>query len=157
MKNLILYLVLGVFFACGSSKVIKQSEKTLKGSWSLSSITYSKTGDYNVTLFNDVSKECFEGSDWQFIPNNNTGTYYINSDNCNIGERYFNFSIQEIDEATGYYDFLLKPTNEKGKSENNAGFRMRLTSLSETSMQWQQTVNTNGAPFIINMNFTKSQ
>ena len=83
--------------------------------------------------------------------------YNINNINCNTGERYFNFTIQETDEVTGYYDFLLKPTNEKGKSETNAGFRMRLTSLSETSMQWQQTVNTNGAPFIINMNFTKSQ
>ena len=157
MKKLILYLIIGSLLSCGSSKVVKQSEKTIKGNWSLSSITYSKTGDYDVTLLNDTSKECFEGSLWQFIPNNNTGLYNISNTSCNTGERYFNFAIQEIDEVTGYYDFLLKPTNEKGKSETNSGFRMRLTSLSETSMQWQQTVSTNGAPFIINMNFTKSQ
>ncbi|MDX1318459.1 MAG: lipocalin, partial [Xanthomarina gelatinilytica] len=98
---------------------------------------------------------CFEGSTWQFIPNNNTGVYTINDSSCELGERYFVFTIQEIDETTGLYDFLLKPTNKKGKSETNQGFRLRLNALSETNMQWQQTVSVNNKPFTIFMNFTK--
>ena len=65
------------------------------------------------------------------------------------------FTIQEIDAQTGLYDFLLKPTNEKGKSETNQGFRLSLTSLSDTTMQWQQTVSVDGSPFTITMNFNK--
>ncbi|WP_026754256.1 lipocalin family protein [Sediminibacter sp. Hel_I_10] len=157
MKKLFVLLITATLMACGASKTVRQSEKVIKGNWSLNTVTYSKTGEYDVTLLNDTSKECFENSQWQFIPNNNTGLYSIIDSNCNTGDRYFSFTIQEVNEVTGYYDFLLKPTNEKGKSETNAGFRLRLTELSENTMQWQQTVTTNGQPFIINMNFTKSQ
>ena len=136
--------------------MVRQSKKVMKGDWTLSSINYNQPGTFNVKLLNDASKECFEGSSWQFIPNNNTGNYTVNNTNCSTGMRYFIFTIQEINEVTGLYDFLLKPTNEKKKSEtNNVGFRLQLTQLSDTDMQWQQTVSLEGKPFIINMNFTK--
>ena len=136
--------------------MVRQSKKVMKGDWTLSSINYNQPGTFNVKLLYDASKECFEGSSWQFIPNNNTGNYTVNNTNCSTGMRYFIFTIQEINEVTGLYDFLLKPTNEKKKSEtNNVGFRLQLTQLSDTDMQWQQTVSLEGKPFIINMNFTK--
>ncbi|WOD44820.1 lipocalin family protein [Hwangdonia lutea] len=154
MKHLLILLLTVTFVSCGSTKTVRQAKKTIKGNWTLTSVTYNKTGTYNVTLLNDASKACFEGSTWQFVPNNNTGTYAINQTACNTGERYFNFTIQEVDAQTGLYDFLLKPTNEKGKSETNQGFRIKLKALSETSMQWEQTVLVDGAPFVITMNFT---
>lgn len=154
MRNLLLVLLAVVFVSCGASKTVRQAKKTIKGNWSLTSVTYNKTGTYNVSLLNDVSKTCFENSTWQFIPNNNTGTYAITNTECDTGDRYFNFAIQEIDAQTGLYDFLLKPTNEKGKSETNQGFRIKLKALSETSMQWEQTVSLDGAPFVITMNFS---
>jgi hypothetical protein len=153
-KVLLLFLAIGLI-SCGSSKTIRDSKKVIKGDWTLSTITYSKTGKYNVTLLNDTSKDCFEGSTWQFIPNNNTGTYTINESSCSTGIRNFVFTIQEIDTQSGLYDFLLKPTNEKNRSETNQGFRLKLTALSDTNMQWQQTVSVDGTPFIINMNFAK--
>ena len=155
MKRVLLILLAIGLISCGTSKTVRDSKKVIKGEWTLNKIDYSALGTYNVTLLDDASKACFEGSAWQFIPNNNTGTYTINSTNCSSGMRYFNFTIQEIDEQTGLYSFLLKPTNEKGKSETNHGFRLKLTALSETNMQWQQTVTVDGKPFIINMNFKK--
>ena len=143
--------------ACSASKGVRTAEKTIKGNWSLSTITYSKTGDYNVSLLNDVSKACLESSTWQFIPNNHTGLYSIVNSNCDMGERHFNFTVQEVNAQSGQYDFLLKPTNEKGKSETNQGFRFNIKTLTDTKMQWQQTVYANGTPFIINMNFVKIQ
>jgi len=142
-------------WSCGSSKIVRQSEKTIKGQWILSSINYSEAGTYNVTLFNDSSKKCFEQSTWQFIPNNNTGFYSIINSTCDVGDRNFAFTIQETDPETGLYNFLLKPTNAKGKSENNQGFRLKLSQLSDLAMQWQQTVTVNGKPFTISMNFSK--
>ncbi|MFB9055486.1 lipocalin family protein [Mariniflexile ostreae] len=153
-KFLILCLSIGLL-SCGSSKTVRDSKKVIKGSWTLNSITYSKTGKYNVTLLNDTSKDCFEGSTWQFVPNNNTGTYSINEASCSTGMRNFVFTIQEVNAETGFYDFLLKPTDEKYRSETNQGFRLELKSLSDTTMQWQQTVSVDGTPFIINMNFIK--
>lgn len=155
MKKAILMVFAIILMSCGSSKVVNNAEKTIKGNWSLSSITYDKLGTYDVTLLNDAKKECFEASTWQFIPNNHTGTYSIINGDCATGDRYFNFTIQEVSYETGHYDFLLKPTNEKGKSDTNQGFRMKITLLTDTEMQWEQTVNVNGSPFVINMNFNK--
>jgi hypothetical protein len=155
MKRVILlFLAIGLI-SCGSSKTIRNSKTAIKGNWTLSTLTFSKTGKYNVTLLNDTSKNCFEGSTWQFVPNNNTGTYSINDLSCSTGIRSFVFTIQEVNSETGVYDFLLKPTDERNNSETNQGFRFSIKALSDTTMQWQQTIMADGEPFIINMNFTK--
>lgn len=141
--------------SCGTSKTVRDSKKVVKGFWTLNSITYDQAGKYNVTLLNDTSKNCFEGSTWQFIPNNNTGTYSINETSCTTGVRNFVFTIQEVNPQTGLYDFLLKPTDAKYKSDTNQGFRLSLMSLSDTSMVWGQTVYVEDKPFAITMNFVK--
>ena len=151
MKKLIILMFVASLFSCGASKNLRTKEKTIKGNWVLNKITYSKTGDYNVTMFNDATKECLEGSTWKFVPNNNSGVYSISRANCIAGDRGFIFVIQEINETSGYYDFLLKPKN----NESNIGFRVELSELSESTMKWQQYLTVNGTPFIINMNFVK--
>ncbi|CAH8282934.1 lipocalin-like protein [Mariniflexile fucanivorans] len=156
MKKLILLCVAITILSCGASKTVRVSKKVIKGDWVLNSITYNQSGTFNATLLNDASKACFEGSTWQFVPNNNTGVYSINDATCATGERYFVFTIQEVDAETGLYDFLLKPTDEKHKSETNQGFRLKLSALSDTDMQWQQSVNVGGSPLTINMNFSKN-
>lgn len=156
MKKLLLFSTIAMFaLACGTPKTVQESRKVIKGYWSLDKIEYSKSGTFNVKLLNDTSKECFEGSNWRFIPNNNTGIYTIQNGNCPNGDRNFIFDIQEMDVKTGLYDFLLKPTNEKNKSENNVGFRLRLAQLTGNSMKWEQTVSLEGQPFTITMNFSK--
>lgn len=145
--------------SCGSSvkstKGTRTAAKTIKGEWTLSSVTYNQTGKYDITLLKDTSKECFEGSYWKFVPNNYRGLYAINKAGCAGGDRNFIFVIQEVDASTGYYDFLLKPTNEKYQSETNEGIRLHLAYLSDTEMRWEQTVRVDGKPFVISMNFTK--
>ena len=155
MKKTLLLLITVSLFACGTSKTVRTSHKVIKGNWILNSITYSEKGTYNVSLLNDASKVCFEGSIWQFVPNNNTGIYNINNADCSTGARNFVFTIKEIDEQTGLYDFLLKPTDEKYKSVTNTGFRLNLSALSDTDMQWEQTVLVDGESFTITMNFNK--
>ncbi len=157
MKKIILLISLIVLItSCSTPKTVIQSKKVIKGDWTLDNITYSKEGTFNVTLLNDTSKECFEGSLWHFIPNNNTGNYTISNTDCNTGSRFFRFTIQEVNKDNGLYAFLLKPTNEKYKSDDyNRGFRMNLSELSDTTMQWKQTLSVDGEPFTINMNFSK--
>lgn len=160
MKKYLLILVTALLVvSCGPSKTAIEARKTFKGDWVLNNITYpSNTGDFNVTLFNEASANCFQGSMWSFVSNNNTGTYTLQGPNCTAaGERYFNWSIDEENTArAGGYDFLLKPTDERNRSTTgNQGFRINLVELSETSMTWEQTVTLEGSPFVIRMNFTK--
>ncbi|MCB0458021.1 MAG: lipocalin family protein [Flavobacteriaceae bacterium] len=156
MKRLtLLALFSALVFSCGTPKTVTESKKVLKGYWSLDDISYSEKGTFTVKLLNDTSRECFTGSSWRFIPNNHTGIYTIDNSNCPSSDRHFIFDIQEMNSETGLYDFLLKPTDEKKKSENNVGFRLRLVQLTDTSMKWEQTVSLDGKPFTITMKFSK--
>lgn len=156
-KILLLALIVATTISCGAPKTVQESKKVLKGYWSLDEISYNKSGTFNVTVFNDTSAECFEGSTWRFIPNNNTGRYSIENSDCPTGERNFIFTIVEIDPASGLYDFIIKPTDAKGKSEDKSGFRLHLAQLSENNMRWEQTVSLDGEPFKIKMDFSKIQ
>ena len=156
MKRIFILLIFSILIlSCSTPKTVIQSKKVMKGEWVLNSVTVNEKGNFSVSLFNDASKDCFEGSVWRFIPNNNSGLYSITSENCISGNRYFVFTIQEINKENQLYDFLLKPTNEKLKSENNTGFRINLTQLTETEMEWKQTVLSDKLPIIITMSFTK--
>lgn len=161
MKKITFLVLAMLAVACGGSSSVskpresKVANKTIKGEWTLESVTYNQKGKFEIVLLSDTSKECFEGSTWKFVPNNNRGSYNIVNDDCSTGQRNFVFVVQEIDKASGYYDFLLKPTNEKYQSETNQGIRLRLAHLSETSMVWEQTLNVDGKPFVISMNFVK--
>ena len=155
MKKLTFALITLILLSCGTSKAVLESKKAIKGQWLLETITYSESGSFNVKLLKDVSVECFKGTIWQFIPNNNTGTYDINGENCESGTRHFIFTIEDVDSATGFQSFLLKPTDERKKSETNEGFKLQLTQLSDATMQFQQSVTLEGKPFKINMNFSK--
>lgn len=161
MKKILSLLVMGLVLAsCGGSSVkstkgTRTAAKSIKGEWTLSSVTYNQPGKYDVNLLKDTSKECFEGSYWKFVPNNYRGIYSIEKAGCATGDRHFIFVIEEVDATTGYYDFLLKPTNGKYQSQTNQGIRMRLAYLSDNEMKWEQTLRVDGKPFVISMNFTK--
>lgn len=154
-KILILFSAVAFLVSCSAPKAVRDSKKVMKGEWVLNSVTHNESGTYKIVLYDDADLECFEGSTWRFIPNNNTGVYSIGSAGCAAGDRNFIFTIDQIDAASGYYDFLLKPTDSRGKSETNQGYRMRLAQLSENTMTWEQNLTLDGKPFKLNMNFTK--
>lgn len=158
MKKILLVLLIGFLAsACKTSEVVQESRKTLKGYWNLDEINYDGAdGIYNVVLFNDTSAECFAGSTWRFIPNNNFGNYEIKGVNCAPGKRYFVWSIPDPGTNASSYDILLKPTNENMKStQGGIGFRLNIKYLSENQLTFTQTVQVDGKPFKIVMNFSK--
>ena len=152
-------LVLSTLFliSCGSSAVVKEARATMNGDWMLNSITYpGNEENLQVTLLNDVPAKCLENSSWNFISNNNTGSYEPAGLGCQQGPNFFIWSVSEVDEAGGNYDLLFKPTDADHKSTTgNQGYRLNLTNLSGDRMVWEQTINFEGKPFTIRMNFTK--
>src|SRR5690554_8086585 len=81
-------LALGVLslamFSCKTATSTKNDVATqikLKGEWTLVDVNYS--AGYKVTSFDVADANCFEGSQWKLIPNNNSGTVTLNNpDNC---------------------------------------------------------------------------
>ncbi len=144
-------------FACKSTQPIRQAEKILKGNWTLTKVSYSRPGTFNVKLYNDAGANCFEGSIWQFIPNNNTGTYQFTTDGCDTSVKNIKWTIP-LQGAQQTYNFMMKPLTVKKKSiEGNKGFRTTLESLDGSQMVWSQKLEFEGKPFKITMNFVKSE
>lgn len=158
MKKLgITLLIATLFVSCSLSKVEKSARKTVDGNWVLNSVTYDADGVFNTQLFNDVTTSCFEDSQWFFRSTNSTGTYNIINSECSTGERHFRWSANEIGKNTGNFDFTMKFTDEKKKDlDKNTGFRMNLRYLDDNSMQITQTIQFEGKPFNINLNFTRT-
>lgn len=158
MKKAILSLfAVALLTSCGATRIENQAQRTMKGDWTLNRISYpDASGIFTVNLFDDASASCFTGSDWNFIPNNNHGSYTINSGSCATGTRNFIFDVIETAPDSGVFDFTLKPVAEgENPRKNNTGYRMNLVSLSENSMVWEQYVTLDGKPFTIRMNFSK--
>lgn len=155
-KIALMLLMLGTLVSCGTSAIVKEANQTMKGDWVLTSITYpGNESDLKVTLFNDVSSDCLENSKWNFIANNNTGSYVPNGMTCGNETRFFRWSVQEVNKETGNYDFMLKPTDADFKSATDQGFRIDIKNLDQNQMVWEQTITFEGEPFTIRMNFNK--
>lgn len=158
MKKIgITLLAATLFVSCSLSKVEKSARRTVDGNWQLNSVTYDEKGVFNTHLLNDGLATCFENSQWFFRSNNSTGTYNILNSDCSTGVRNFRWAANEIGKDSGVFDFTLKFTDDKKKDfEKNTGYRMNLKYLDDNHMQITQTIQFEGKPFNINMNFTKT-
>lgn len=157
-KFAVLILSMAFLVSCGTSKVVNEARRTMNGDWQLTSITYpGNDQNVQVSLLNDIPARCLEGSTWNFISNNNTGSIVSSGMNCDSETKFFIWSIDDSNAAMNSYDLMFKPTNADYKSETgNRGYRINLTNLSEDQMVWEQTVSFEGKPFTIRMNFNKN-
>ena len=156
-KIAVLILSMAFLVSCGTSQVANEARKTMSGDWQLTSITYpGNDQNVQVSLLDDIQARCLENSSWNFISNNNTGSYEPSGMNCDANPRFFIWSIDDTNAAAGNFDLMFKPTNSDHKSESgNIGYRLNLTNLSGSQMVWEQTVQFEGRPFTIRMNFNK--
>ncbi len=146
--------------SCSSSKKAASpvaQREDVKGNWVLNNITYDgiPSGQkVKITLLDEGSDACLTGSTWS-LPNNGNGSYTINSTaaGCTTGQRNIVWSYQKSgDQAIFQYKIL--PGGIKPKNVTD-GYRFKLVSASETSMQLQSEVSFEGKPLYINYSFSK--
>lgn len=153
-SNLIIAFLAILITGCASTNAVKNTEKSINGNWSLSSITYDGNGSFNSTLFQDSDTSCFMDSSWYFISNNNRGTYKLN-DTCSTIQRKFIWTIPGDKSATAG-ELLLKITDEDYKSASNDGYKLKITSLTEYTMTLTIETFVDGQKVDVNLNFNKS-
>jgi|SRR5690554_3065385 len=155
-KSMLLVALVFCLAACGSSEVVREARKTINGDWVLASVEYPQNaGSVNVNLLSDESAGCFENSSWNFISNNNTGTYQLGGTECPEEPRFFTWAVEEA--GANEYFLTLKPTDSRQNSNmDNQGFRLVLNDLTQDRMVWEQTIRFEGSPFTIRMNFIKN-
>ncbi|MBW1298358.1 lipocalin [Aquimarina litoralis] len=159
MKILRFILLLAIVSSCGTANKFTRAAKiSMNGVWILKDITYetNSRATYNITILDNISLSCLEDTIWEFIANNNTGSYSLSGSTCS-NKGVFNFIWSIPKELYGYtHSVLLKPVDNKMKSTiNNKGYRMQLYDLDSINMIWSYDMIVDGQKFTIKMNFEK--
>lgn len=154
-KYFLVLFIVSIMASCGVTKVERQAQKTFKGDWTLTQVDLP-SALVDVELFDDVDSKCFMNSDWHFVSNNNKGSYKLYKDDCSPGTRKFHWNIQENKDNDEFYFTLKHEVDGVNIRKEKRGFRLKLVSLDDTQMVWEENTTHDGRPFTIRMSFSKN-
>lgn len=145
MKKIILLCALALLMvACKTSsatitKTDTKSQIEIKGNWVIRSVSYPGAEYIKVNSFQIADSECFVGSTWKFISNNNKGEMALTKTNCPA----FSSPITWFVNTNG--EFVLKILDAGIKaSKVRTGYVFVLANQSPTSFQLIDKINVGG-------------
>lgn len=157
MKKIITLMIMAVLlFACKtksvtSTKLDRSSQVAIKGDWVITSVTYPGSDYIKVSSFNIADTNCFVGSTWNFISNNNKGNMSLTKTDC------LAFSSPIVWSVNKEGQFVLKILNagEKAKKVRD-GYVLRVANQTETSFQLIDNINVGGQNKEVSYQFEKT-
>ena len=155
MKKVLLTGMIGTLFAvsCSSANQAQNARADfmkLKGSWEISSVDYDK--QYKIKPFDEgADAQCFVGSQWNLVPNNNTGSYALaGGGDCPTVTRAIKFDV------TSGKQFSFKVIDAGVKAKNvTAGYVLDFQNQTPTTFTLVQNVPFEGKILKVYYNFTK--
>lgn len=159
MRTFFLLCICAIVLSCGASnKLTREAETAINGVWILKKASYqtNHAGRYIVTIFNDIPLNCIQNTNWEFISNNNTGSYALSGTSC-PSQDIQNFIWSVPKEMYGFnHSIMLKPVNQYMKSDiQNKGYRMQLYELKERTMTWEYDAVVEAEKFSVRLFFEK--
>ena len=154
-KLLLLGLFAIVFAGCktasvGNTKLDKSSQVDIKGNWRIASVSYPGSEYIKVNSFDIADSQCFVGSTWNFISNNNKGSFSLNKSDCAT----YNSPITWYINKDG--QFVLKVLDEGLKSKKvKTGYFLMVENQSENSFQLVDKINVGNNPTNVVYQFEK--
>lgn len=137
MKKLLFLSVFALLLGACSS-LNHKSQVGLTGDWTITQVSYANSDYIKVNSFDIADSECFEGSSWKFVSNNNSGNMMLNKTGCP------SFSSPIVWTVTKEGAFTLKITEgEKGKRVTQ-GYMLQMRNQSESSFQLVDNVSVGG-------------
>ncbi|MRJ07420.1 hypothetical protein EDL98_00470 [Ornithobacterium rhinotracheale] len=155
MKKVLLLMLSVAFFAsCTTTQnAAKQSAKDFRGDWTLTSVTPRDAGIEITNLFDQAPQNCFVGSSWHLVANNNSGNYVFNSVSCPSEPSKINWHMSNEDGVT-YFWFKRIAAGEKAKNVLS-GYKLKVEDISDYQAHLSQEVPVDGQKTIIDYYFTK--
>lgn len=154
MKKVLLTGMIGTLFAvsCSSANQAQNARADfmkLKGSWEISSVDYDK--QYKIKPFDEgADAQCFVGSQWNLIPNNNTGSYSLSGGDCPTVTRAIKFDVN----SEKQFSFKVIDAGVKAKNVT-AGYVLDFQNQTPTTFTLVQNVPFEGKILKVYYNFTK--
>ena len=145
MKKIILLCTLAVLMlACKSTSATstntdRKAQVDMKGNWEISSVTYPGSQYVKVNSFQLADSECFVGSKWKFVSNNNKGSMAIAKAGCPSFTSPITWFVNSDKQ------FVLKVLNagEKAKKVRD-GYVLRLDNQTTSSFQLVDKIDVGG-------------
>lgn len=144
MKKMMYALVLLVLLSACKSKMATntrldhKTEVALKGNWMLTKVSYPGAEFIKITLFDLADSQCFVGSQWRFISNNNKGEFSLNNASCMA----FNSPITWFINKEG--QFVMKILNETKARKVTEGYVLQVGSITDATFELTDRVNVGG-------------
>jgi len=136
-----------LFASCAQTNVVKaemDTAKQVRGIWTLSDVSYQNLDGFAVNnVFDMANPECFEGSTWNLVQNNKSGTYTFNNTSAECPSGTANIIWNVLQDGSDYYFTFKDVTGIKAK-QNTVGYRMKLDYVDTNSMRFVQDVNAEG-------------
>ncbi|WKW46531.1 lipocalin family protein [Myroides sp. JBRI-B21084] len=133
MKKVLAIGILSLaMFSCKTASNTKNDVSTqikLKGEWTLTNVNYSS--QYKVTSFQIADAKCFEGSQWKFVSNNNTGTVTLNN-NATKCPQYNSKIVWNIKQDG---TFNLKFVGDDKAKHVTTGYNLKTNNVSDTNFE----------------------
>ena len=154
---MILLFSITLFMGCGSTQLVKETEKSFNGEWILKEVTYpDSSGFFDVTLFQVADASCFESSLWKFVANNNRGTVNLYNTDCVVEDYNLVWSVEESTLPSYQYNVNLKVADEGKVRKMEEGSRLQIKQISESVMIWDLNIQFQSQPMIVRLNFEKN-
>jgi len=145
MRKVILLCILAVgFAACKSTsatntKVDHKSQVAIKGNWVITSVSYPGSEYIKVNSFGLADSNCFVGSTWKFISNNDKGEMALTKSDCPS----FSSPIRWFVNKDG--QFVLKVLNAGLKAKKvHDGYVLAVANQTESSFQLVDKIDVGG-------------
>ncbi|WP_154662245.1 hypothetical protein [Vaginella massiliensis] len=150
-------VAMSLISSCASTNVKKDiinTETQMRGSWTVTNVSIQgTTGKVNAKVFDEAPYECYIGSQWNLVQNNNSGTYtLVGGGTCPSGTNAIKWTVSD-DGASKYFNFK-RVNNDKAKNVLT-GYKMRLQSVTDSNMTLVQDVPFEGK--IINIVYNLSR
>ena len=155
MKKVLLTGMIGTLFAvsCSSANQAQNARADfmkLKGSWEISSVDYDK--QCKIKPFDEgADAQCFVGSQWNLVPNNNTGSYALaGGGDCPTITRAIKFDVN----SEKQFSFKVIDDGVNAKYVTS-GYVLDFQNQTPTTFTLVQNVPFEGKILKVYYNFTK--
>ena len=120
------------------TKLDIKTQVAMKGNWIVSSVTYPNSNMIKVNSFELADSQCFVGSKWKFVSNNNKGNFSLNSPKCTAYSTPITWFINKDGQ------FVLKVLDESKPRKVKDGYVLKVANLTDNSFQLVDQIDVAG-------------
>ncbi|VXB51884.1 conserved hypothetical protein [Flavobacterium sp. 9AF] len=132
-----LFLILGIVISIASckstspvgTKLDMKSEVALKGDWILSHVSYPNSDYVKLKSFDLVDSNCFVGSRWNFVSNNNKGSFNLTNTACSLYSSAITWYVNKEGR------FVMKILDAEKAKKVESGYVLDLINVTESTFQ----------------------